>query len=143
MEEDTHDRVAMAVNTAENNKDQLKNKGRVNEEPVEELTNEGGFEDELPEALVNEGIQEELENMVKMKVYAVVDLQDLPANARLIPTRWVHRRKGPERVRSRLVLKDFRDGTYNSDLYAARLHSRASGACSRWRRPWPTRVTSR
>ena len=77
------------------------------------------MEEELPEALVEAGMGEEFASLERLRVYETVILEDIPQGAKVIPTKWVLVRKSADTVRARLVLRDFRDGTYGAELFVA------------------------
>ena len=73
----------------------------------------------MPDRLVKAGMDEEFASLSRLQVYEAVGLGQIPIGAKVIPTKWVLVRKSADRVRARLVLRDFRDGAYGTELYAA------------------------
>ena len=64
--------------------------------------------DGLPADKVKAGDEREIKQMKDLQLYSWVKETDIPPNKSILLTGWARRMKGSE-VRSRCVLKDFRD----------------------------------
>ena len=86
----------------------------VNEEPWPNAhlaihsSYEGALIDGLPSDKVKAGDEREIQQMKDLQLYSWVKEPDIPPDKSILLTGWARRMKGSE-VRSRCVLKDFRD----------------------------------